>query len=156
MRSTTHTRQSAPFALCLLLLSLLACDSKNDIDGIFVNQTWKLTNIYKCSGLKDDGKAMFTNKDIADAAKESDSFQITFAESQAHGKGAGTTFSGTWQANEKNEDFSLHLSFDGDPTSEVEKKFVTLLQDAEYYVGDYFSLKLFNSGKNEYLLFRRL
>lgn len=139
-------------AVCMTVL--LSCAPEDDIRGIFIDKTWKMSNINSCQGLKDDGKPTLTEKEV-DQAVVSGHFQILFKDGTFSGRATNATFSGKWSANDKDNTFSIVITdMEGTEKTALGNRFISLLSNARYYMGDYLSLKLFDGDQKEYLLFR--
>lgn len=135
------------------LIINVSCAPKDDIRGIFVDKTWKMSNICECKNMKDDGKPTLSQEEVDFV--NSNYFTITFKESTFTGRASNATFSGTWSAQDKNNSFSIYIDkINGTENSAIGLQFISLLQNSKFYVGDYLALKLYNGECNKYLLFR--
>lgn len=146
------------FKLYFTLLSFLAlihaCAPQDDLNGIFTNKSWKMTNIFKCKNLNDDGTPQLTQEELIQA-KEKGHFNIFFEEKTFKGTATNATFSGIWEASDKNNTFSTQITnVSGTEKSELGKRFINFISNGRYYLGDYMSLKIFDEKKGEYILFR--
>ena len=129
---------TATFMLC----GASSCEPEDDIAGIFVGKTWKLSNI--CN----DKDAPLLSVDEVNQVNVGGHYVITFAD---------THFEGTWSAENDGNTFSINITnVEGSETSSLGNRFITMLRDSRHYEGDYNSLQLYGEDKSEYLLFRPL
>lgn len=148
----TKTKFSISLLLCLAML--FSCSPKDDIRGIFVDKTWKMSNINSCSGLKDDGKPTLTEAEV-DQAIVSGHFQILFKDGTFTGRATNATFSGNWSANDKDNTFNVNITkMEGTEATALGNRFINLFKNGKYYMGDYLALKIFDGDQKEYILFR--
>lgn len=142
--------------LIVCLTTILSCSPKDDIRGIFVDKTWKLSNINSCKGLKDDGKPTLTEQEV-DQAIVSGHFQILFKDGTFSGRATNATFTGNWSANDKDNTFNVTITkMEGTESTDLGNRFINLFRNGKYYMGDYLALKIFDADQKEYLLFRPL
>lgn len=145
------------FSLLLMTVLLCCCKVEDDIQGIFVGKTWKLSNF--CSAGKDwkhDLVPMLTPAQVDEANTEG-KFQISFGDGTFSGIGSTATFSGTWRAESDGNTFSVRVTYiSGTDQSELGREFISHFTNATYYLGDYNSLKIFYDEKKNFVLFRPL
>lgn len=144
------------FAIICITMLLFSCAPKDDIRGIFVEKTWKMSNINSCKGLKDDGKPTLTEEEVNQAIVNGH-FQILFKDGTFSGRATNATFSGKWSANNKDNTFNVTITnMEGTEATALGNRFISLFSNAKYYMGDYLALKLFDDDQKEYILFRPL
>lgn len=89
------------------LLTLTACNNEDDLDEIFVGKTWYMT-----SATVDDITNFYTSAG-------SSAYYITFSSTTFQGVlSAGNNFSGTWEANGKNQ--TIRLNFTKKPSTALQ------------------------------------
>lgn len=130
------------------------CAPKDDVNGIFTGKSWKMTNIFKCRNLNDDGTPLLTQEELIQA-KEKGHFQVFFEEKTFSGIATNAKFSGIWEANNKDNSFNVKITqINENEKTELGKRFINFISSSKYYLGDYMSLKIFDDKKGEYILFR--
>ncbi len=133
----------------LLALAANSCKPEDDLEGIFVGKTWKMSNI--CTA--DDKPTLSTSE--VNAINASSGYTISFTETTFTATATNRQIEGTWEANDKGNTFALTVtSSQGSETSSLGNTFIDMLVSSRYYEGDYFSLKLYDDNKSEYLLLR--
>lgn len=148
------------YILTVVLLSAAAtgCTPENDIEGIFVGRTWKLSYFCTVDGddWKHDVKPLMTQEEMK-SVNTAGKYQITFHDGTFSGIAYDTTFSGRWEAEGDSYDFKLTITeSSGQEQDETGRKFLDSLKKARYYLGDYNSVKIFYDEKKNFLLFRPL
>lgn len=140
--------------LLLMLPFVSACDTSDDVLGIFTGKTWKLTYITKAGDHQpydfwnDQAKLEESMKTI----RKEGAFTVNFTGSEINkvisgafnGKIIAAPFSGKWTANGESGEFSTS-SIEGsesDPLA-LGKKFIEGIRNAKSYRGDYNNLFLF-------------
>lgn len=145
--------------LCLLcaLPFLWGC-TEDDIDEIFVSDTWYVVNYFtKADWNKRNGEPLYkqNNKDDFESLKVISTFTLIFNENGTfEGTMQNARFNGTWDADGKER--TVHLSIQGNPnlSSRYNKQFIETLKEATYYQGDSNVLMLGPSDKRSYIQFR--
>ena len=138
---------TATFMLC----GASSCEPEDDIAGIFVGKTWKLSNI--CN----DKDAPLLSVDEVNQVNVGGHYVITFADGTFSAVATDTHFEGTWSAENDGNTFSINITNTvGTEASSLGNRFITMLRDSRHYEGDYNSLQLYGEDKSEYLLFRPL
>lgn len=155
-----------PLILFLIMLPFIAsCNDEDDINAIFVGQTWYLGNFYTTSNWKDDNKSKpvyYTNtdegKDVLSLINNNGTgvFYIAFQEKTFTAKGAGNTFSGTWLADGKKNTLVMNITSGsapsgGDLSSRISRDFYNSIKNTRFYLGNIYYLKFFPEDKKSYI-----
>ncbi len=134
---------------CIAALCSHSCSPEDDIRGIFVGKTWKLSNI--CN----DKDAPLLSQDDVDHVNAGGCFVITFGESTFTARATTMELEGTWKAVNDGNTFAVTITkTNGTESTALGNRFVEMLRGSRYYQADYNTLQLYNEGKTEYLLFR--
>lgn len=135
--------------ICIAALCYHSCSPEDDINGIFVGKTWKLSNI--CN----DKDAPMLSQDDVDQVNVGGRFVITFSESTFTARATTMEVEGTWQAVNDGNAFAVTITkTDGTESTALGNRFIEMLRGSSYYQADYNTLQLYNEGRTEYLLFR--
>lgn len=148
-------------ATLLLAASLTACNDEDDINAIFVGQTWYLGDFYQTTNWTDDNnqKPIYTGNSEASKlilGNGTDRFYVRFSENTFVAKGTGNTFSGTWRADGKTNTVSFYIT-QGSPSSgsgleqEVTRKFYDAFSQAAFYRGNTIWLKFFPEDRQSFM-----
>lgn len=149
----------------LLLLALLpfiyGCNNEDDIGEIF-SGAWKLNNFYLTSDWKDDDEripvynpANTEDRKILDQINQPGKFTINFSENEFTGVPDNGVFSGTWQANGKNNTVYINIKSGGSSADAIGKKYLDALRNVRYYSGDSNYLRLYPEDRSSYIQFQR-
>lgn len=156
------------FLTATLLLS--GCDQSDDLTGIFTGKTWKLSNVFW-----DDGSS--APRPVWDSWTESEkeesydllmktkgNFVLNFSgletdgliDGSYSGRAAKITIQGTWRADGKKHTFAATREGTIPDGNRLGQEFITGLQSAYKYAGDYNQLRIFfeKDGNRKYMLFR--
>lgn len=135
--------------MAIVALCSNSCSPEDDIRGIFVGKTWKLSNI--CN----DKDAPLLSQDDVDHVNAGGCFVITFGESTFTARATTMELEGTWKAVNDGNTFAVTITkTNGTESTALGNRFVEMLRGSRYYQADYNTLQLYNEGKTEYLLFR--
>lgn len=144
-----------------LTIALTGCNDEDDIKTIFVGQTWYLGDFYHTSNWKDDNNQKPVYYGNEEAMKiifgnGKDRLYISFQEETFTAKGIGNSFSGTWNADGKNNQISFHIT-NGNSSSgsglekEISQKFYDYINNAEFYRGNTIWIKFFPKDKKTFM-----
>lgn len=156
--------------IVLLLLALpfiVSCNDEDDIDAIFVGQTWYLGNFYTTSNWKDDNKGapiylrgQGEGTEVLNLINNNgrDVFYIAFQEKTFTAKGGSNTFSGTWHADGKKNTLTMEITSGSAPSgsdlsSRISRDFFNNIKDARFYRGNIYYLKFFPEEQKTYMQF---
>lgn len=115
-------------ALTVMLLAPTACNNEDDIDEIFVGKTWYMTGIV-INGTTSSEETKNFYKDT-----NANCYYITFSSSTFQGKlSSGVAFSGTWQANGKNQTITFNLKEKPSPDALFDKQLINILSNVHSY-----------------------
>ena len=157
-------------ALFMFMLPfIVSCNDEDDINAIFVGQTWYLGNFYTISNWKDDNKGNPVYLVNTDEGKQvlnlinnngTGSFYISFQEKTFTAKGANNTFSGTWQADGKKITLTMDITSGSAPAgsdlpSRMSRDFYNNIKNAQFYLGNIYYLKFFPEDKKSYIQFSK-
>ena len=133
--------------LCLALSLLIACDSEDDVNAIFVGRTWHITSVTV------DGETL-NGDDIKELYTYSSSYYITFAGSTFTGAlVAGSSIAGRWTADGSNHTFSLSFTTANQVNASTVSAYVyDILRNASAYAGDQNTLRIKQDNANYILL----
>lgn len=135
----------------IMAIVMSSCEPQDDIEGIFVGKTWKLSNI--CN----DKDAPTLDNSQVNTINSSSGFTITFSQNTFTATASSQRLEGTWSADNKGNSFTINITrTEGNESSALGNKFIQMLRNCRYYEGDYYSLKLYDENKSEYLLLRPL
>ena len=149
----------------LLLLALLpflqGCNNEDDIGAIF-SGSWKLNNFYTTTDWDNHKKSTpvydFSTSEGRKAIEQinqSGKFIISFSEGSFSATADEKNFSGTWQADGKENTFFGRITSGGSSSDAIGKKFIEAVRDAKFYKGDVNYLQLYSEEKDEYIQLRR-
>lgn len=158
----TRILNKITFVLFIGTLGIFAgCNDEDDIEAIFIGQTWYVGDFYTTTNWKDDNnqKAVNTyenNKNIIrDYGKNR--FYITFEDKTFTAKGITNTFSGTWSADGK-ENTITFLITDGSSSSgttalerQITMDFYNSIKNAKFYRGNTIWVKLYPEDKKRFV-----
>ena len=115
-------------ALTVMLLALTACNNEDDIDEIFVGKIWYMTGIV-INGTTSSEETKNFYKDT-----DANCYYITFSSGTFQGKlSSGVAFSGTWQANGKNQTITFNLKEKPNPDALFDKQLINILSNVHSY-----------------------
>ncbi len=138
--------------LLLLPLMLLAtaCNDGDDLDAIFIGQTWKLS----CVRVSTSQNALSEENQRKINESANDCFILTFEENQFSGRTASKAFSGTWtvDGDSRSIAFNIQNAASLTATDEVSRQMINILKNATYYEGDTHQLSI-HQASGPYLLF---
>lgn len=126
-----------------------ACSEEDDVDAIFMGKTWKLTTIMQ------NNKSIYEpasseQKEISESSE--DSYILMFSGDTFSGKTLSDAFHGTWSVDGKKQAISFVFKNTPNPSGEVSKKMIEILQNATNYKGDTKTLTI-RQASGPYLLF---
>lgn len=151
--------------LLLLLLALpfmSGCERSDDVVGIFTGKTWKLTYITVADSKTPHqydfwGNAETLKKALEELNKDG-AYTIVFTGMESdniiEGKFSGvlgtpSNFSGNWHADGKSNDFFAAIERKGDTKALLDNYFLTGLNSATRYKGNYDNLHLYFTFKDK-------
>ncbi len=154
------------FLTTTVLLS--SCDQSDDLTGIFTGKTWKLTNIFLDDGSNPSRRVWDSwSEDVQTQSEEllmtKGNFILKFDGLEVdetitgnyNGRAANANVGGAWNADGKKHTFSTDQQAVTDKNM-LGQEFITGLQNATKYAGDYNQLQIFfeSGGKRKFMLFR--
>lgn len=150
------------FLLLLILLPFLhGCNNEDDIGAIF-SGTWKLNNFYTTTDWNNDRKSIAVydlstpgGRKAIEQINQSGKFIINFSDGVFTATADDKTFSGTWQADGKNNTVFMKITAGGSSSDAIGKKFIDAIVTARFYKGDIHYLQLYSEGKDAYIQLRR-
>lgn len=130
------------FLYTLLMLPLLwSCNNEDDVEEIFASGTWYVLNYYTKADWDQPGKGepryKPDSKEGIAALEVISKFALTFKDDGTFdGSMQNSTFSGTWEADGKNQ--TVYLTLKGKPNTSTayNKEFIEFLQNVVFYQGD--------------------
>lgn len=136
----------------LALPLLWGCSNEDDVNEIFVSETWNVGNFYNggdWNKVNDGARPVYTKEEDFKALN---ALTVTFMDDgNLQGKIATGTFSGKWSANGEDRTISItQLKYNGNPTGKS-KELIEALKNAAYYKGDSHYLKLAPKEKKSYV-----
>lgn len=135
--------------MSIVVLCSHSCSPEDDIRGIFVGKTWKLSNI--CN----DKDAPLLSQDDVDQVNVGGRFVITFNDGTFTARATTMEIEGRWEAVNDGNAFAVTITkTDGTESTALGNRFIEMLRGSSYYQADYNTLQLYNEGRTEYLLFR--
>ncbi|GEM_PF-622943 len=149
------------FALLAIPMAILCgCNQEDDINEIFANgQTWHWSSSYNADrDWKNDNKVTETlsvdDKKYINQESKRDAFIIQFSdEGKVEGRGDSFTFTGTWNANGKDNSISISIKANRTPNAGRDAIFYKEISEAKYYRGDSKTIKLFDGAKKHFIQF---
>ena len=127
--------------LLMTCLLLLACNTDDDIEEIFIGNRFKIT------GLTYNGQK--TVKDVKEFYEVNDTYWIAFSQSAITGVlQPGMTIEGTWNANGKNRELTIDLISpkNANGASDICSKVFSIIKNATSYSGDKNVLRIKRNG----------
>ena len=127
--------------LLMTCLLLLACNTDDDIEEIFIGNRFKIT------GLTYNGQK--TVKDVKEFYEVNDTYWIAFSQSAITGVlQPGMTIEGTWNANGKNRELTIDLISpkNANGASDLCSKVFSIIKNATSYSGDKNVLRIKRNG----------
>ena len=127
--------------LLMTCLLLLACNTDDDIEEIFIGNRFKIT------GLTYNGQK--TVKDVKEFYEVNDTDWIAFSQSAITGVlQPGMTIEGTWNANGKNRELTIDLISpkNANGASDICSKVFSIIKNATSYSGDKNVLRIKRNG----------
>lgn len=133
-----------------LMLMATACNDGDDLDAIFVGQTWKLS----CVRASTSQNALSEENQRKIKESANDCFVISFEENQFSGRTASKAFSGTWTVDGESRKiaFNFQNASSLTATDEVSRQMINILKNATRYEGDTHQLSI-HQASGPYLLF---
>lgn len=145
----------------VLMFAFVGCNDEDDIESIFVGQTWYLGDFYTTTNWKDDNNQRSVYETNVEAVRlmrgnGQDRFYISFQESTFTAKGIGNTFSGTWSADGKTNRISFHVTQGASSSGsgleqEITRKFYDYVNNAEFYRGNTIWIKFFPADRKSFM-----
>ncbi|MBQ9640892.1 MAG: DUF4847 family protein [Bacteroidaceae bacterium] len=135
------------FALMLMTVATCAvcitsCKREDDLSEIFEGKTWYITSAYI------QGRPLGGN-DLKTFYASETAFLISFGKETFTGTlSDGNTFSGTWEANGKTQQFHLNIQNEAMPSATLDRFIYNTLKRAVRYEGDANILKLYEDDAN--------
>jgi len=127
--------------LLMTCLLLLACNTDDDIEEIFIGNRFKIT------GLTYNGQK--TVKDVKEFYEVNDTYWIAFSQSAITGVlQPGMMIEGTWNANGKNRELTIDLISpkNANGASDICSKVFSIIKNATSYSGDKNVLRIKRNG----------
>lgn len=147
---------------CATLPLLSSCNNTDDLTEIFTGKTWKMSRL-----TNKNSEAQFypgiwnsqeAKKKSLNQLKQEGCFTLRFEGTELDGemigaslsgRGINTSFTGTWNADGKNQSLTLSLKTDGSTEGDpLAKAFINGLRNVYKYEGDANSLTLFYKDKD--------
>lgn len=147
---------------CLALPLLSSCNNTDDLTEIFTGKTWKMSRLTNKGSESPFYPGIWDSQEAMDRSlnqlKQEGNFTLRFEGNELDGemigatlsgRGINTSFTGTWNADGKNQSLTLSLktngATEGDPLA---KAFINGLRNVYKYEGDANSLTLFYKDKD--------
>jgi hypothetical protein len=122
------------FLLLTVLPFISGCNNTENVKGLIVGKTWRLSSFY----YKDGGIISYPNaKEILE--NNPDGFYLKFNDNNTfNGKAINCSFSGTWNGNGKTNDFSMTITntAGSDASQTIAVDFINAVKGAYSYKAD--------------------
>lgn len=136
--------------LLLTAFLCISCSQEDDIDSIFREGVWYMTNVYVSPG-----KSALTQDELRSVVQAGrNGFYIQFSGNNFSGKSKEKEFSGSWRVT---SDRKMFITFQntGNPTDQTSKTMIEILQQAERYAGDTNYLNIYQAESGRFIAFTR-
>ena len=127
-------------SLCCLMLSLFAgCNNEDDINGIFIERTWYVTNLFEADG-KTPALDEEQHKEILN---NPGNYRIAFTPETFNAQAGDCVFSGQWSVDGKNQSIRFTMDTGTSGTDPISIMLIKVLEDAVRYEGSYTFLRIY-------------
>lgn len=159
----TRILNKITFVLFIGILGIFAgCNDEDDIEAIFIGQTWYVGDFYTTTNWKDDNnqEPIYKNENNKNIIRDygRDRFYITFEDKTFTAKGITNTFSGTWSADGKENTISFAITPGGSSSSgttareqQITQAFYNSIENAKFYRGNTIWVKLYPKDKRSFI-----
>ncbi len=127
--------------LLLMLPFICSCNDDDDIEGIFLNRIWYVTEVFNSAGtpaLEDSQRSEIRNNQSR--------YYISFTQSSFMGVAGSNQFSGSWTVNGSNHSIRFYNISQG-TSNTISSHIIQILENAERYEGDYNQLRIYTSDE---------
>ena len=133
--------------LCLLLPLFSGCNEEDDIEGIFIDKTWYVTDLFKA-----DGKtSMLEGEERTKFDNNRENYRIVFTPETFNARAGDCVFSGKWSVDGKKQTIRFLMDAGTSGTDVISKELIRMLEEAVRYEGSYTYLRIWTEANTSIL-----